>query len=74
MEKNSKNGKIKVLITLIEDAHRLCAFNPEAELEIISDANHTFGSKHPWNESFLPDPLGEVVDKTINFINSSNKL
>lgn len=59
---------------LLSDAHRLCAFNPKAELEIISGANHTFGSKHPWNERFLPKPLREVVDKTINFINSSNKL
>jgi alpha-beta hydrolase superfamily lysophospholipase len=82
ISKAAKNMRIPHLIihgdndeaVLIEDAHRLCAFNPEAELEIISDANHTFGSKHPWNESFLPDPLGEVVDKTINFINSSNKL
>ena len=58
----------------VKDAHRLSSFNPKAELEIILGANHTFGSKHPWNERFLPDSLREVVDKTINFINSSNKL
>jgi len=59
---------------LVKDAYRLGSFNPKAELEIILGANHTFGSKHPWNEHFLPDSLREVVDKTINFINSSNKL
>ena len=82
ISKAAKNMRIPHLIihgdndeaVLVQDARRLCAFNPEAELEIISDANHTFGSKHPWNERFLPDSLGEVVDKTINFINSSNKL
>jgi len=58
----------------IEDAYRLCEFNPNAELEIISGANHTFGSKHPWEESFLPKSLKEVVEKTINFIAQSNKL
>lgn len=58
----------------VKDAHRLSSFNPKAELEIILGANHTFGSKHPWNERFLPDSLKEVVHKTINFINSSNKL
>ena len=81
ISKAAKNMRIPHLIihgdndeaVLVQDARRLCAFNPEAELEIISDANHTFGSKHPWNERFLPDSLGEVVDKTINFINSSNK-
>jgi len=59
---------------LVKDAYRLGSFNPKAELEIILGANHTFGSKHPWNEHFLTDSLREVVDKTINFINSSNKL
>jgi len=58
----------------IEDAYRLCEFNPNATLEIITEANHTFGSKHPWIESFLPEPLNEVVEKTINFIHISNKL
>ena len=58
----------------IKDAYRLRSFNPKAELEIIIDANHTFGSKHPWCDNFLPKALRKVVDKTIYFINSSNKL
>lgn len=82
ISKAAKNMRVSHLVihgdkdeaVLLSDAHRLCAFNPKAELEIISGANHTFGSKHPWNERFLPKPLREVVDKTINFINSSNKL
>ncbi len=61
-------------VVLVKDAYRLGSFNPKAQLEIILGANHTFGSKHPWNERFLSDSLREVVDKTIYFINSSNKL
>ena len=58
----------------VKDAHRLRSFNPKAILEIISDTNHTFGSKHPWEKSFLSPALGEVVNKTINFIGLRNKL
>lgn len=60
-------------VVSIDEANRLNSFNPKAQKEIILDANHTFGSKHPWNKNLLPDSLREVVYKTINFINSSNK-
>ena len=81
ISKAAKNIRIPHLIihgdkdeaVLVKDANRLRSFNPKAELEVISGANHTFGSKHPWDENFLPDSLREVFDKTINFINSSNK-
>ena len=81
ISKAAKNIRIPHLIihgdkdeaVLVKDANRLRSFNPKAELEVISGANHTFGSKHPWDERFLPDSLREVFDKTINFINSSNK-
>ena len=81
ISKAAKNIRIPHLIihgdkdeaVLVKDANRLHSFNPKAELEVISGANHTFGSKHPWDERFLPDSLREVLDKTINFINSSNK-
>ena len=32
--------------------------------------NHTFGSKHPWIETSLPDSLKEVCLKTIDFLKS----
>ena len=32
--------------------------------------NHTFGSKHPWNKTHLPDSLKEVCLKTIDFLKS----
>ncbi len=82
ISKAAKNIRVPHLIihgdkdaaVLVKDASMLHSFNPKAELEIIPGASHTFGSKHPWNERLLPDSLREVVDKTIDFINSSNKL
>ena len=32
--------------------------------------NHTFGSKHPWTKTNLPDSLKEVCIKTIDFLKS----
>ena len=33
--------------------------------------NHTFGSKHPWTKTNLPDSLKEVCIKTIDFLKSN---
>jgi dipeptidyl aminopeptidase/acylaminoacyl peptidase len=38
-----------------------------AELFSIENANHVFGAKHPWQETFLPKDLATVVSKTIDF-------
>jgi alpha/beta superfamily hydrolase len=32
--------------------------------------NHTFGSKHPWTKTHLPDSLRQVCIKTIDFLKS----
>ena len=32
--------------------------------------NHTFGSKHPWTKTNLPDSLKKVCIKTIDFLKS----
>ena len=32
--------------------------------------NHTFGSKHPWTQSILPNSLKELCLKTIDFLKS----
>ena len=31
-------------------------------------ANHTFGAKHPWDTTDLPEALNDVCDKTIRFL------
>ncbi|MEO6070306.1 MAG: alpha/beta fold hydrolase [Chitinophagaceae bacterium] len=30
-------------------------------------SDHVFGRKHPWTEVHLPDPMQQVIDKTISF-------
>lgn len=52
----------------INEAKHLSQWNPNAELQIIENANHTFGSKHPWEEDKLPQDLQTIVNRTIQFI------
>lgn len=40
-------------------------------LEIIENADHVFGAKHPWRERTMPSALQEVCQKTLNFLNST---
>lgn len=52
-----------------KNAEHLHILNPNSELYLIEDANHTFGAKEPWEETELPKDLNEVVEKSIKFIN-----
>lgn len=55
---------------LIEEANNLCSWNPNNQILIIENANHTFDSMHPWNNNNLPDNLEVAVNETIQFIGS----
>ncbi len=50
----------------VSKAYELKEANPSAELFLV-DSDHVFGRKHPWTEKGLPDPMQQVVDKTIRF-------
>lgn len=52
----------------IKNAEHLHILNPNSELYLIENANHTFGAKEPWEENKLPKDLNEVVEKCIEFI------
>jgi len=52
----------------LKEAELLKQWNPDAELEIIENAIHTFGSKHPWEEIKLPPDLQTIVNRSIAFI------
>lgn len=56
---------------LEKEAHELHSWSNNSELCIL-DANHTFGSSHPWKAAELPSKLLEVVHFTINFINKEH--
>jgi pimeloyl-ACP methyl ester carboxylesterase len=53
----------------VKNAEHLHLLNPNSELYLIENANHTFGAKEPWEEMELPKDLNEVVEKSIKFIN-----
>jgi pimeloyl-ACP methyl ester carboxylesterase len=53
----------------VKNAEHLHLLNPNSELYLIENANHTFGAKEPWEEDNLPKDLNEVVEKSIEFIN-----
>ncbi|MEI7487345.1 MAG: alpha/beta hydrolase, partial [Chryseobacterium sp.] len=53
----------------VKNAEHLHILNPNSELFLIENANHTFGSKEPWEEENLPKELTIVVEKCVEFIN-----
>lgn len=53
----------------VKSAEHLHILNPNSELFLIENANHTFGSKEPWEEKNLPKELNTVVEKCIQLIN-----
>ncbi|MCE3075653.1 alpha/beta hydrolase family protein [Chryseobacterium gwangjuense] len=53
----------------VKSAEHLHFLNPNSELFLIEEGNHTFGAKEPWEENELPKDLNTVVEKSIEFIN-----
>jgi pimeloyl-ACP methyl ester carboxylesterase len=53
----------------VKNAEHLHILNPNSELFLIENANHTFGAKEPWEESELPEDLNILTKKCIEFIN-----
>ena len=49
------------------DAKKMAEWNNKAELALIKGAGHTFGGKHPYNESELPIYTKEALEATLNF-------
>lgn len=54
---------------IVKSAEHLHILNPNSELFLVENANHTFGAKEPWTEDELPEDLNKVVEKCIEFIN-----
>lgn len=54
-------------------AEHLHILNPNSELFLIENANHTFGAKEPWTEQDLPQDLNTVAEKCIGFIKEKLK-
>jgi dienelactone hydrolase len=54
----------------VEKAYLLKQAKQDATLFLV-ESDHVFGRKHPWTENNLPQPMQEVVDKTIDFFKHS---
>jgi len=52
----------------IEDALKIQSWNPNAELKVLDDANHTFGAAHPWGSDELPADMQQAVAETVAFL------
>ena len=50
------------------EAQNIHSWNSKSELYLVKKANHTFGSKHPWDSRELPNELRDATQKTIAFI------
>lgn len=76
VERSMEMAKAHVLIihgtndesVSMKNAEHLHILNPNSELYLIENANHTFGAKEPWEENYLPKDLNNVVQKAIEFI------
>ena len=53
-----------------EEATLLHNWNPKSTLQLIENADHVFGARHPWEKAQLPNDLAEVVQTTIEFISN----
>ena len=58
----------------INEATALNKWNPASTLEIINEADHVFGSMHPWREKHLPPNLQQAVNSTLTFLNKIEKM
>ncbi|WP_435524822.1 alpha/beta fold hydrolase [Chryseobacterium indoltheticum] len=47
----------------VKNAEHLHILNPNSELYLIENANHTFGAKEPREDGALPKGLNEAVEK-----------
>ena len=51
-----------------KEGENLHDWNPNSELLIVKNGDHTFGAKHPYLENDLVKPLDLVISKTIDFL------
>lgn len=53
----------------VESAHTLKKWQPRAKL-FINESDHVFGRKHPWIDNNLPSAMEEVVEASLQFLNT----
>lgn len=49
-------------------AYEIEKWNGNAQVEVLPDANHTFGGSHPYHHEVLPEDVNFIVEKSISFL------
>jgi pimeloyl-ACP methyl ester carboxylesterase len=53
---------------LKKEALAMKKWNQNSQLEIINDADHTFGTTHPWEKPYIADYMQKAVELTVAFL------
>ncbi len=53
---------------VFDEAVNLHQWNPNSTLIAVEDADHVFGTKHPWEHQHVSKHLAEVIKASIDFI------
>lgn len=52
----------------LKEAENLNSWSDFAQLKVLDEANHTFGSSQPWKEAELPKDLKTAVEYSLDFL------
>jgi pimeloyl-ACP methyl ester carboxylesterase len=55
----------------ITEAHKIHSLAPNSTLEVISDADHSFGGGHPYRKDYLPEFTQLASEKIASFFGNS---
>lgn len=81
IKKAAQNLKIPHLIVhgssdtsvTIGDAGNLFEWSPASKLLLVENADHVFGTKHPWEKKELPKEFTYVLDKSLDFLKANEE-
>ncbi|MCH4822382.1 alpha/beta hydrolase [Gramella lutea] len=57
----------------IGEAGNLFEWSPAPKLLLVENADHVFGTQHPWNGEELPKTFNHVIAKSIDFLKTDSK-
>ena len=57
----------------IGEAGNLFEWSPAPKLLLVENADHVFGTQHPWKEEELPKVFNHVIRKSIDFLKTDSK-
>lgn len=55
----------------VDEAKAIKEWNNQVELSIINEANHAFGSAHPWNEETMPVHFKQAMEEALLFFSTA---